>query len=73
MVEKSFKPSNLTKPQQGRLNQEIGITSKASTEDNNFKMILTTYIFGIAVLGVIIVLTMASIRDHDELFWLKFF
>ena len=73
MVEKSFKPSNLTKPQQGRPDQEIGITSKASTEDNHFKMILTTYILGIAVLGVIIVLTMASIRDHDELFWLKFF
>ena len=54
------------------LDQEICI-AKASKEDNNFKMILTKYILGIAVFGVIIVLTMASIRDHDELFWPKFF
>ena len=72
MVQKSFMPSNLAKPQQGRPDQEMCI-KKASKEDNNFKMILTIYILGVAVFWVIIALTMASIRDHDELFWLTFF
>ena len=72
MVQKSFMPSNQAKPQQGRPDQEMCI-KKASKEDNNFKMILTIYILGVAVVWVIIALTMASTRDHDELFWLKFF
>ena len=46
---------------------------KASKEDNNFKMILTIYILGVAVFWVIIALTKASIRDHDELFYITFF
>ena len=36
-------------------------------------MILTIYILGVAVFWVIIALTMASIRDHDELFWITLF
>ena len=72
MVQKSYMPSNLAKPQQGGPDQEMCI-KKASKEDNNFKMILTIYILGVAVFWVIIALTKASIRDHDELFYITFF
>ena len=56
------------------VDQEIGITS-TSKEDNNFKMILTTYILGIALFGVIMFLLIVSMegQEHDELFLLKFF